>query len=94
MWRDAMQARLTQLFRHASQAARHRRKWFPEIWRWDVDEVDDVDDEDVAEVEEESEVKEDPPPPPTTPQAEPPSPAIGESWFDAQFRKHQGCYRY
>ena len=97
MWRDAMQARLTQLFRHASQAARLRRRWFPETWRWGVDEVSDVDDdEDVAEVEE-SEVNENPPPPPTTPQAKPPSLAKGESWFAAQFREHQGAphgYRY
>lgn len=107
MWRDAMQARLTQLFRHASQAARLRRKWFPEIWRWGVDEVGDVDDEDVAEVEE-SEVNENPPPPPTTPQAKPPSLAEGghattppnnpfvssESWFVAQFHEHQGDARY
>ena len=104
-----MQARLTQMFRHASQAARQRPKWFPEIWRWGVDAVGDVDDEDVAEVEE-SEVEEDPPPPPTTPQAKPPSLAegghattppgsflSGESWFAAQFREHQGAphgYRY
>ena len=96
MWRDAIQARLTQLFRHASQAARLRRQWFPEIWRWGVDAVGDVDDEDVAEVEE-SEVNENPPPPPTTPQAKPPSLAKGESWFAAQFREHQGAphgYRY
>ena len=100
LWRDAMQARLTQMFRHASKASRLSRLWFPEMWRWGVDAVGDVEVE-------EDEVEGDPPPPPPISQAEPPSPAegghattppspffSGERWFDAQFREHRGAGRY
>ena len=101
LWRDAMQGRLTQMFRHASQATNNERMWFPEMWRHGgVDEEEDDDEDAVAAGGAED-------PPQMEPQAEPPSLAEGghattppnpfsssESWFGAQFHEHQGDNRY
>ena len=100
LWQQAMQGRLTQMFRHASNAARRGRKWFPEMWRHGgVDEEEDDDEDAVAAGGAED-------PPQTEPQAKPPSLAEGghattptnspssESWFDAQFHIHLGRDMY
>ena len=107
VWQLAMQGRLTQMFRHASQAALKGRKWFPEMWRHvrvDEEEKDEEEEEDDDEDAVAAGGAEDPPQ--TEPQAEPPSLAEGghattppnspssESWFDAQFHMHRGCDRY
>ena len=78
LWRQATQIRLLTMFRHASQAASQRRKWFPDMWHHrnnGADEEEDVDHDEDAEDDEDDEDDLDgvgaEDQPPTEPQAEP-----------------------